>query len=332
MTRVTQETTEPVRQVDAKPKREPKKVDKRIAALRRFALTITMFTILGHLLLGVETSWAAPVIALVTAYSTALLLETVDAWANGRRAAYRGGPVALLNFLLPAHIAALAIGLLIFPGSRLWPFAFAAMVAVSAKYLFRAPVHGTVRHVMNPSNLGITATLVLFPWVGIGLPYHFTETFGGALDWIVPLLLLASGLMLNLQLTGKWPLIAAWTLGFAGQAVIRSLFTDISLLGALAPMTGVAFILFTNYMITDPGTSPSRPRNQVIFGLATAAAYGAFMVANIAYGIFYALAVVCALRGALHWYLELTRRRRARATASVPSQRADAPTALEPVS
>ena len=35
--------------------------------------------------------------------------------------------------------------------------------------------------------------------------------------------------------------------------------------GALAVMTGVAFILYTNYMVTDPGTTPSKPAAQFAF-------------------------------------------------------------------
>jgi hypothetical protein len=279
--------------------------DMRLAALRRFASTITLFTIIGHLWLGLETPWAAPVVSVLTSYAASLLLEFVDAKAHDRRAAFEGGGLALVNFLLPAHIAGMAIALLIFPGSQLWPFAFAAVVSASAKHLYKAPVNGRMRHVLNPSNFGIAATLVIFQWVGIGMPYHFTEPFSGALDWIIPLLLLASGLMINTKMTGKWPLIAGWLAGFVLQAVLRAVFTDISLLGALAPMTGVAFVLFTNYMITDPGTTPASPRNQVFFGLATAAAYAGFMLVHISYGIFFCLVTVCAIRGGYLWVRHL---------------------------
>ncbi|GAA3727836.1 hypothetical protein GCM10022225_06540 [Plantactinospora mayteni] len=283
-------------------------VDKRIAALRRFALTISIFTLLGHVWLGLESPWITPLVTLATAYGVSMALEWVEAWSQGRRPAFLGGRRELVNFLLPAHIAALAIGLLIYPGSRLWPFVLATVIAVSAKYLVRAPVNGRLRHVLNPSNVGISAVLVMYPSTGIAMPYHFTANTSNALDWIIPLALLAGGLMLNTQLTGKWPLIAAWVLGFAAQAVLRGLFTDTLILAALAPMTGVAFILFTNYMITDPGTTPTSSRNQVVFGLATAAAYAGFMLAHISYGIFFALTAVCAIRGGWLWYAALTKR------------------------
>jgi hypothetical protein len=64
-------------------------------------------------------------------------------------------------------------------------------------------------------------------------------------------------------------------------------------------MTGVAFVLYTNYMITDPGTTPSRPRNQVFFGLGVAASYGLLVELHIVFGMFFALVITCAVRGAV---------------------------------
>ena len=283
--------------------RPPK--DPRVAALRRFAISITVFTIVGHFALGFEQSWAQPAVALATAYVLELALEGLDAWCAGRRPRFRGGVGALVTFLLPAHISALSIGLLLYANDRVWPFVFAAAIAVGAKFVLRAPVAGKPRHFLNPSNLGIAVTLVLFPWVGIAPPYHFTEYTSGALDWIIPIAVLFSGLALNLQLTQKGPLIAGWLLGFAAQAVVRGAFTDIATVAALVPMTGAAFILFTNYMITDPGTVPVRPRNQFVFGVAAAAAYGVLVAAHVVFGLFFCLVAVCALRGALLWAIAL---------------------------
>jgi Na+-translocating ferredoxin:NAD+ oxidoreductase RnfD subunit len=137
------------------------------------------------------------------------------------------------------------------------------------------------------------------------MPYMFTENTPPVLDWLIPAGVLASGLMLNLSLTKKGPLILAWVLGFAGQAVVRSVAQDVALLAALSPMTGVAFILFTNYMITDPATSPVRPRNQVVFGALTAALYGLITGLHVVYGIFFGLAIACALRGVVLWAVQL---------------------------
>jgi hypothetical protein len=62
-------------------------------------------------------------------------------------------------------------------------------------------------------------------------------------------------------------------------------------------MTGVAFILFTFYMVTDPATTPFEIRGQVFFGASVAAAYGLLVVSHIVFDLFFALTIVCALRG-----------------------------------
>ena len=70
-----------------------------------------------------------------------------------------------------------------------------------------------------------------------------------------------------------------------------------AVLAGLVPMTGLAFVLFTFYMITDPATSPGSPRAQIAFGLSVALIYGLLMAAHIVFGLFFALTVVCLLRG-----------------------------------
>jgi enediyne biosynthesis protein E5 len=271
--------------------------ERRIAALRRFAIGITSLTLLGHLWLGFEQSWAQVVVALATCYGIELALEAADAWGARRPPRFGGGPQALVDFLLPAHITALAIALLLYPAGRLEPIAFAAAVAICSKAAIRAPVGPGRRHFFNPSNLGIAVTLLAFPSVSISPPYHFTENVSGAGDWLVPGFVLVTGTFLNYRLTGKLPLIAAWLSAFALQALLRHLLLGVSLEGALVPMTGMAFLLFTFYMVTDPGTTPVRPRNQIAFGAGVAFLYGVLLALHVVFTLFFALALVAALRG-----------------------------------
>lgn len=282
--------------------------DRRLAALRRFALSITVFNIVGHTLLGFEQAWVHPLIAVLTAYVCELTLEGVEAFAQ-RRATRYGGLRGIVDFLLPAHITGLAISMLLYTGQRAMLMVFATAAGVGSKYLFRAPVKGRWRHFLNPSNAGITATLVLFPSVGIAQPYHFTENLSGLLDWVVPFAVFASGIFLNWKLTGKLPMILAWLGGFVLQAVIRTAVLDAILVAALLPMTGLAFLLFTTYMVTDPGTTPFATRGQIAFGLTVAAVYGLLVALHVVFGLFFALAITSALRGAGLYALELRRAR-----------------------
>ena len=268
----------------------------RLGGLRRFAIAISILNILGHTVLGFEQSWAQPLIALATGYSLELLFELLNSWSTGRTPGFRGGLRNFIDFLLPAHISALAVGMLIYANDRLWVVAFAVAVAISSKLLFRVPVGGKYRHFYNPSNFGITVTLLLFTWVSISPPYHFTENLDRIGDWLLPSIIVITGSFLNARFTRRVPLILAWLGGFIAQAVVRSILFETPLLAGLLPMTGLPFVLYSFYMVTDPATTPFKTRGQVAFGASVAAVYGLLLVAHVVFGLFFALSIVCTFR------------------------------------
>ena len=282
----------------------------RLGGLRRFAIAITVLNILGHAFFGFEQSLAQPVAALVTAYSVELLLEFIDARCNRRRLRFMGGGVRkFVDFLLSAHITGLACAMLLYANERLGPVVFAAVVAICSKAVLRAPHGNGTRHFFNPSNFGITLTLLVFSWVSVAPPYQFTENMTGAGDWILPAIIVCTGTFLNARFTHRLPLIAAWLSGFVAQAAVRSLLFDTPFGAGLIPMTGVAFILYTFYMVTDPATTPAGRRDQIVFGLSVAAVYGLLMMAHIVFGLFFALTIACAIRGACMYAMRWTTRR-----------------------
>lgn len=283
----------------------------RLGGLRRFAIAISILNILGHTVLGFEQSWAQPLVALATAYSLELLFELLHSWSTGRTPAFRGGLRNFVDFLLPAHISALAVGMLIYANDRLWVVAFAAAVAISSKVLFRVPVGGKYRHFYNPSNFGITVTLLLFTWVSISPPYHFTENLDRIGDWLLPSIIVFTGSFLNARFTRRVPLILAWVGGFVAQVVVRSILFEAPLLAGLLPMTGLPFVLYSFYMVTDPATTPFKTRGQVAFGAGVAAVYGILLVSHIVFGLFFALTIVCTIRAiALYAHAWATSRNR----------------------
>lgn len=289
--------------------------EKRLGGLSRFAFAISVLNVLGHAFLGFEQSWLTPFVALAAAYGTELAGETIEARINRRPARYAGSFLNLVKFLLPAHISGLAVGMLLYAAENVAAIAFAAAAAMASKYLFRMAVgvgrdgYPMFRHFLNPSNFGITITLLLFPTVGIAPPYQFTENTSGIVDWILPLIIICSGSYLNIKATGRMPLILAWVSAFAVQATIRSAINGTPLIAAWLPMTGFAFILFTFYMITDPATSPSRTSSQIVFAAVVAAFYGLLMELHIVFGLFYALTIVTGARGG--WILLTSLRRTA---------------------
>jgi hypothetical protein len=165
-----------------------------------------------------------------------------------------------------------------------------------------APPGLPTRHYLNPSNFGIAVTLLLFPSVGIAVPYHFTENLGSVGDWVLPLAIICTGSFLNTWYTRRIPLALAWVGAFALQATISSLILwrltgYCPIVARLSAMTGVAFILFTFYMVTDPATTPERPAAQIAFGASVAVVYSLLLAFHIVFALFVALVIVCVARG-----------------------------------
>ena len=277
--------------------------DPRYLALRNFAISISVFNILGYAILGFEQPWTWPFFALLIGYTLEIAIELVTARAHRRAPAFLGnGMWGLYTFLLPTHITALAANMLLYANTDFWPIAFAVCVAIGAKAVLVAPIKGRIRHFMNPSNFGITVTLVLFSWVNIAPPYHFTEHVPDVIRIMIPVVIITAGTVLNALLTKKTPLIVGWLGAFVIQAVLRHFIWDVQIWAALAPMTGVAFVLFTNYMITDPGTTPASGKAQFMFGSLVGMVYGVLMVFNVVYTLFFAVTIVCLARGLLWWW------------------------------
>jgi Na+-translocating ferredoxin:NAD+ oxidoreductase RnfD subunit len=94
-------------------------------------------------------------------------------------------------------------------------------------------------------------------------------------------------------------LILSWLGAFVLQAAVRHFVFGNYFVPSLNPMTGVAFLLFTFYMVTDPATTPATARGQIAFGASIAAVYGTLMALHLVFGLFFALSLVCAARGVL---------------------------------
>lgn len=269
----------------------------RLAGLRRFAAAITLLNIAGHFFLGFEQSWAHPLVALASAYTMEILLDFIDARLNKRPARFKGGLRERVDFLLSAHISGLACGMLLYANEQLWPVAFAAATAIASKAIIRMQIGSGERHLMNPSNFGLAVTLLLFPWVGVAQPYQFTEGLTGIGDWILPIVMICLGTFLNARFTKRIPLIVAWLSVYLLQGVARYLILDYPVIPIWTSMTGVAFLLFTFYMITDPATTPSSFWGQIAFGGGVAAVYGILVMVHVVFGLFFALAIVSVCRG-----------------------------------
>lgn len=304
--------------VKAAPNRDP-----RYLALRNFAISLSVFNIFGYTLLGFEQPWLWPLMAVITGYSTEIVFELVSSWANRRPARFLGNGVrGVYEFLLPAHITSLAVNMLLYANDQIWPVIFGVIVGVAGKHVLQAPIAGRMRHYMNPSNLGIVVTLLCFgSWISIAPPYEFTENANTYFRIMIPIVLTTAGTVINAMLTKRVALIVGWLGGFAIQAFVRHWIWHVALYSALGVMTGVAFVLFTNYMISDPGTTPTKARPQFMFGGSLAVIYAVLMLFNVVYTLFFATAILCAIRGGGWWVAHLVSRSRQRKAAAAEAAR-----------
>jgi Na+-translocating ferredoxin:NAD+ oxidoreductase RnfD subunit len=221
----------------------------------------------------------------------------VDCYTHAREPRFSGGWRNKVDFLLSAHITGVACAMLLYSNASLMPVVFASAAAISSKALLRVAVRNSQRHFLNPSNFGITLTLLLFPWVGIAPPYHFSENIHGWGSWILPAIIVTSGSFLNIRFTKRICVVIGWAGGFLIQGMLRNLIFGVPLTATLLPMTGVAFVLFTFYMVTDPATSPCTSRGQLLFSALVSITYGVLVTAHVVFGLFFALTVVSLARG-----------------------------------
>ena len=113
--------------------------------------------------------------------------------------------------------------MLLYPNKRLWPVIFAVVLCIGSKLIFRGSVgEGRTQHIFNPSNFGVAATLLLFPDVSFAPLYHFTENITGLWDWVLPLIVLLTGLVIHAPFTARLPLVATWVVGFILQGIVRA--------------------------------------------------------------------------------------------------------------
>ncbi|HLK57190.1 MAG TPA: RnfABCDGE type electron transport complex subunit D [Chthonomonadaceae bacterium] len=162
--------------------------------------------------------------------------------------------------LASAYISGISVGILI-RSPFWWPYILCSAIAITSKYLIR--VRG--RHIWNPSNLAIAVMLVI------------------AYDSVAPL---------NIQWgNSHWAMLAIWVLGsiiiyrlkrfhicatyvisFIAYALLRSLIIphgagetfSTLFLREVAPITGPMYQLFIFFMITDPKTTVTTKKGQIL--------------------------------------------------------------------
>jgi Na+-translocating ferredoxin:NAD+ oxidoreductase RnfD subunit len=154
--------------------------------------------------------------------------------------------------LASSYITGISVGILV-RSPEFWPYALCAAISITSKYVIR--YHN--RHIWNPSNFGIGVLILLAHGTAATLSIQWTNTFWPALViWSIGCIIVARLNRLHITLT--------YVACFMVFAVLRSLMGVGNFQSEIAPITSPMYQLFIFFMITDPKTTVSTKRGQLI--------------------------------------------------------------------
>jgi enediyne biosynthesis protein E5 len=224
---------------------------------------ITLILLAGQISFGILESYERTLLAIVTAIATELVLGRIfmGKWLN----------------VASAYITGISVGILV-RSPAFWPFAVAAALAVTSKYVLR--YRG--RHLWNPSNFGISVLLFLLPASVAMLSIQWGNNMASmAVIWT-----LGSIIIWRLH---RFHISATYVVSFLVLAVVRSWIIHEPWLAEVSPITGPEYQLFIFFMITDPKTTVQSKKGQCIVAFFVALVEMFFRLDQSIYAELYAL-------------------------------------------
>jgi Na+-translocating ferredoxin:NAD+ oxidoreductase RnfD subunit len=208
-----------------------------------------------------------------------------------------------------ALLSGLFVAMILSPHEPWYVGAVTSVVAIASKYLARVGK----ANVFNPAALALVATFYVF---------DTGQSWWGALAELPPValvLLFATGIFITRRVNKSAAVVA-----FLGCYYL--LFTITAFVGNPARVSELyrapdlhAALFFAFFMVSDPPTSPPKPRDQIVFGAITAiASYAVFELLGAAYFLLAGLLVANVWEAWRKWS-----RARARRTVVIPSETRD---------
>ena len=154
--------------------------------------------------------------------------------------------------LSSALITGLAV-LLIVRTPYTWIYGALGAISILSKVAFRSPWTGA--HIFNPSNFGIATGLILWGNHITFIPDQFS-TMSYSIFQTMGL-----GILVTV-LARRWLV----SLTYLGSQLVMAFFLEMPKIVVIGSELGVAGLLSTFFMITDPRTSPKSWRQQIAFG------------------------------------------------------------------
>ncbi len=229
-------------------------------------ILISLVVIAAHLSFGVLDGWNKFAAALGAAMLTELVLFKIvtGKWRD----------------LSSAYISGNSAGILV-RSPMVWPFALCAAISIASKYVFR--FRGT--HIWNPTNFGIVVMLIIASDSMAVLSIQWgSNMWAMLLIWIIGLIVISKVKLFHI--------CAVYVVSFIAFAWVRSVYTGSLFIGEIAPLTGPMYQLFVLFMITDPKTTVSSKKGQMLVAFLIALAEMFFRLGEAVYAPFYALFVV----------------------------------------
>jgi len=251
------------------------KAENRMSAIGRFfsaenrylpPLLITLILVAGQAKFGLLESFSRTALAIVTSMILDLVLArlVIRKWPN----------------LASAYITGISVGILI-RSPAFWPYALCSALAITSKYAIR----WRGRHLFNPSNLAISAMLLLVPEYVAALSIQWgNDVWPLVIVWILGAFIVWRVRRFHITLT--------YVVSFVAFSALRSVIVGDSFLAEVAPITGPMYQLFIFFMITDPRTTVKSMRGRCLVAFLVAAMEMVLRLADNVNAPFYALTIV----------------------------------------
>ena len=229
-------------------------------------LFITLILLVGNLSFGLLESFSRTSLAI----GTAIVLEVIlGRWYWGK-----------VPNLASAYITGISVGILL-RSPEFWPYALASGIAITSKYAIR--VRG--RHIWNPSNFSICAMLLLAPEFVAALSIQWGNT-------VWPLLVIWVLGAFIVYRVERFHITATYVVCFVAMAWVRAAITGHPFLAEVSPITGPMYQLFIFFMITDPKTTVTSKRGQVLVAALVAVTELVLRLGHVVNAPFFALTIV----------------------------------------
>lgn len=189
-----------------------------------------------------------------------------------------------LEYSLPGITTGIAIALLLRAPGYSWPYFFALIFAILSKHIFK----DNNGHFINPAAFGIIACLTLFP--------EHSNIF--LAQWPLNIYFYISFLIVAIivsTLNKKIVLSISYLVGIIIFRILWAKVTGSNLTYAVGVIASIGTLIFSFHMITDPKTSPSSYRGQIIFGLIIASVDFVLRLIEIPFSAILSLCLVSAM-------------------------------------